>query len=202
MDRSSLAAVTIALTIALCPTTASAQSSEATLHYGVMGGATIPLKDFATAANVGWNAGALVAFGPSHSPLSFRVDLQWLQLNGKQVAVSQNAYQKTDFRFIDGTVNALYSLPSSARAKVYVIGGAGVYNEHAKERDFNGTWGDTKIGFNGGAGVRFPLGRHAGFIEARYHFIIHGSDIGNVYTLYGTPAHSLQIIPISAGIVF
>ncbi len=54
---------------------------------------------------VEWNAGALVAFGASHSPLSFRVDLQWQQLNGKQVAVSQNAYQKADFRFIDGTVN-------------------------------------------------------------------------------------------------
>ena len=173
----------------------SAQVASSPVRFGIMGGATLPLSDFKDIAKTGWNAGALVDIGLPLVPVSFRVDGQWHQLDGKTIGTAT-----TDFRIIDGTANVLYTFGTAAPTKFYLIGGVGVYNLRAKVEDtglgIDDSNSDTKFGLNAGAGFRFQLTGFSTFIEARYHNIFSGFDNGS------GDSKSLQMIPIVVGFTF
>jgi hypothetical protein len=192
----------------------AAHAQERRVELGVMGGAAFPIALLSDAAKTGWNVGAFVSFGRPAAPLSLRLEGQWMQLTGKQgpsfVSCPAQGVDpgvctqplRFDFRVIDATANAVYTIPSARTAKFYVIAGAGAYRERAiltsSDRSRSSS---TKLGLNAGAGVSFRVRTLGAFLEARYHNIIHGSDTsGN-----GGPnfyLKSLQFIPISAGITF
>jgi len=199
MNRKSItaAALGLVLTAAAAPLSAQAIVSSP-VRFGIMGGATFPLSDLKDVAKTGWNAGALVTIGVPLVPVSFRVDGQWQQMQGKDFD-SGGGIDRTDFRIIDGTANVVYTFGAALPTKFYLIGGIGVYNERAKDQATDITASSTKFGLNGGVGFKFQLTGFATFIEARYHNVIHGEAIGDVG---GGSAPSLQIIPITVGITF
>jgi hypothetical protein len=178
-----------------------------------MGGAAFPISVLSDAATSGWSAGALVSFGAHGSPIRVRIDAQWIQLPGKHpdqlLACGVQRVDpgicpqpvEFDFRTLDATANVVYTLPSAIAAKPYVIGGAGVYRERAiSSFDHSGSM-STKLGFNAGLGVRFRTRTLGGFLEARYHNIIHGSDTtGEAGPSFDVK--SLQLILLSAGITY
>jgi hypothetical protein len=184
------------------------------VELGVMAGAAIPIALLSDAARTGWNVGAFVSFSRRSAPLSFRMEGQWMQLTGKQepafVACPAQSLDpgvctqplRFDFRVIDATANAVYTIPSALTANFYVIAGAGVYGERATLTSPDRTRSSsTKFGLNAGAGVKFRVRTLGAFLEARYHNIIHGSDTSG----HGGPnfyLKSLQFIPINAGISF
>jgi hypothetical protein len=164
-----------------------------------MGGATLPLSDFKDAAKTGWNAGVLLNVGVPLVPVSFRVDAQWQQLQGKTYDAGKEFFTHDDFRIIDGTANVVYTFGAALPTKFYLIGGAGVYNVRVKNSDVDLNASSTKFGLNGGVGFKFQLTGFSTFIEARYHNVIHGTDIGSSNS---GDAKSLQFVPISVGITF
>jgi hypothetical protein len=199
MNRKSItaAALGLVLTAAAAPLSAQAIVSSP-VRFGIMGGATFPLSDLKDVAKTGWNAGALVTIGVPLVPVSFRVDGQWQQMQGKDFD-SGAGVDRTDFRIIDGTANVVYTFGAALPTKFYLIGGLGVYNERAKDQASDVTASSTKFGLNGGVGFKFQLTGFSTFIEARYHNVFHGEAIGDVG---GSHAPSLQIIPITVGITF
>jgi hypothetical protein len=196
MNRTLITAAALGLAFTTLAAPASAQAIVGSpVRFGIMGGATVPLSDFKDVAKTGWNAGALVTIGVPLVPVSFRIDGQWHQLDGK----TPLAGPPTDFRIIDGTANVVYTFGAALPTKFYLIGGVGAYNERAKLRDTDTSASSTKFGLNAGLGFKFQLTGFATFVEARYHNIIHGSSIGD--TSDGS-SKSLQLIPISVGITF
>jgi len=209
MNRPSFVIATLLLISSASIVALPAQEFEdRAVHVGIMGGGTIPLSILSDAAKSGWNLGALMSAGTPSSPFSFRLDAQWIQLGRQGHLVFCELIVGPcpepvdfDFRVIDGTANGVFTFPSETGTKFYVIAGAGVYGERTT-RTIDGAHSTaTKFGVNAGAGVHFRLGTLGGFLEARYHNVIHGSDIGD-YRNQGEKPKSLQFVPISAGFIF
>lgn len=204
MNRTSITAAALGLVLSAAAAPLHAQAIVSSpVRFGIMGGATLPLSDFKDDAKTGWNAGALITIGVPLVPVSFRVDGQWQQLQGKTILGNGpgggTLTSRTDFRIIDGTANVVYTFGAALPTKFYLIGGLGVYNERAKDQATDITASSTKFGLNGGVGFKFQLTGFATFIEARYHNVIHGTAIGDVNS---SNAKSLQFIPITIGITF
>lgn len=195
MTRTAISAAVLGLVLSATAASVSAQAMVSSpVRFGIMGGATFPLgqqKDF---NKTGWNAGALVTIGVPLVPVSFRIDGQWQQLQHKSGVVAP-----ADLRIIDGTANVVYTFGAALPTKVYLIGGVGAYNERFKDPGSNVNASGTKFGLNAGVGFKFQLTGFATFIEARYHNVIHGSEVGSGAS---SNAKSLQFVPISVGITF
>ncbi|MBA2686215.1 MAG: hypothetical protein H0U66_17160 [Gemmatimonadaceae bacterium] len=178
-------------------------------ELGVMAGATVPIGLLKDATASGWNAGAFVNLGVPLVPVSLRLEAQWHHMGGAGGAIACTLAPGGGFcpepiekRIVDGTANLVYTFPSVLPLHLYLIGGAGVYEERAHtENGGDAHESATKFGVNAGAGDKFQLGTFGGFVEARYHNIIHGSDIGD-YAIRSPKVKSLQFVPISAGITF
>jgi opacity protein-like surface antigen len=196
MKRTAINAAVLGLVLSAAAAPVSAQAIVSSpVRFGIMGGATIPLSDLSDEAKTGWNAGALVTFGVPLVPVSFRIDGQWHQMNGKVFTDTQFP----DFRIIDGTANVVYTFGAALPTKFYVIGGIGAYNERVHDPVADVSASSTKFGLNAGVGFKFQLTGFATFIEARYHNVIHGTVIGDASS---DNAKSLQFLPISVGITF
>ena len=200
MTRTTISAAVLGLVLSATAASVSAQAVVSSpVRFGIMGGATVPLSDFSDAAKTGWNAGILMNIGVPLVPVSFRIDGQWQQLKGKNFDAGKGLITHDDFRIIDGTANVVYTFGAALPTKFYLIGGAGVYNVRVKNVDLDATASSTKFGLNGGVGFKFQLTGFSTFIEARYHNVIHGTDIGSSNS---SNAKSLQFVPISVGITF
>jgi hypothetical protein len=202
MTRTAISAAVLGLVLSATAAPVSAQAIVSSpVRFGIMGGATVPLSDLSDVNKTGWNAGALVTVGVPLVPVSFRVDGQWQQMNGKDLAALGGAggSSPANLRIIDGTANIVYTFGAALPTKFYLIGGVGVYNERFKDPNSDVHADGTKFGLNGGVGFKFQLTGFATFIEARYHNVIHGSAVGDVSD---SNASSLQFVPISVGITF
>ena len=179
-------------------------------QFGVMGGVTAPIGLLRDATATGWNAGVLLNIGVPLIPVSIRIDAQVHHLGGNGFSISCTftpggsgfCPEPIEMRIIDGTANLVYTFPGMLPAKFYLIAGAGIYGERAHSDDGGNVYETrTKFGLNAGAGMKLQLGSLGGFVEVRYHNVIHGSDIGD-YAIRSPQVKSLQFVPISAGVVF
>lgn len=181
----------------LASTGVSAQTvSRSPIQFGVMGGATIPTGDFDNVIKTGWNAGALLNFGFSNSPVGLRVDGSWNQMDYKCTGCDG-----VKLRLIDATTDAVFSFGSKSPAQFYLLGGIGVYNfkNTGDNNNFDFSTGSTtKFGLNGGVGVKFTSGPVAPFVEARYHYVFSGDNLNNG----NGQSAKFQMIPISVGLTF
>jgi len=195
MKRTAINAAVLGLILSAAAAPLSAQAIVSSpVRFGIMGGATVPVSDLSDFNKTGWNAGALVTIGVPLVPVSFRIDGQWQQLDHKSDVLAP-----ADLRIIDGTANVVYTFGAALPTKFYLIGGAGVYNERFKDPSSDLSASGTKFGLNAGVGFKFQLTGFATFIEARYHNVIHGSEVGDSNS---GNASSLQFFPISVGITF
>jgi len=197
MKRTAITAAVLGLILSAGAAPISAQAIVSSpVRFGIMGGATVPLSDLSDFNKTGWNAGALVTIGVPLVPVSFRIDGQWQQMQAKS-----GVPFPADLRIIDGTANVVYTFGAALPTKFYLIGGLGVYNERFKDPDTDISASGTKFGLNAGVGFKFQLTGFATFIEARYHNVIHGTDVGGG-DASGGDVRSLQFIPITVGITF
>ena len=169
----------IGLTLSLGATTLSAQTP---VQFGLGGGASIPSGSFSNFLKTGWHGMALVQFKPASSPVGFRVDGMYHQLNFKGGGEKR--------QIINGTANAVYDFPVSPETKFrpYLIGGAGVYNVKDKPDNLPSA-SATKLGVNAGAGFNIGTASTAFFVEGRFHNVfVSGSDF--------------HFIPLTVGVRF
>jgi opacity protein-like surface antigen len=165
--------------LAAASSTSSAQSTKP-VSLGISAGAAIPVSDLANAYNTGWNGTVSLGFNSYGSPLGFRVDGMY-----NSMSPNQDRTDLPDIKISSANANIVYALPGVG-LRPYLIGGAGVYG---LKRDFPDATTTTKLGFNGGVGVAFPLSGFNTFAEARWHHVL--SDNG-----------ATDFIPVTFGISF
>ncbi len=174
-----LAAAGLALVIGA--TSAQAQS----LSVGVGGGIVQPLGDFKDLAKLGFHGSALVGYSLP-SGLGFRGELFYAQNKFKDDVAAVVGDGKT--KMAAGIGSVTYSFKTAGSITPYVLGSIGYFN--AKVESDLGDDSESKIGFGGGAGLKFPLGSDGGFfVESRYLSV-------------NTSGGSTNFIPVTVGVTF
>jgi hypothetical protein len=148
---------------------------SAQVSLGVAGGLSMPTGDASDLVKSGYNVTVSLGIKPPVAPVGFRVDGMWNSLDSKTAGADA-------LRVLGGNANVTLSAPMLPLA--YVIAGAGMYNLSAGSGS-----SETKVGFNGGLGMNFPLTGLSTFVEARYHHV-------------ATEGTSFQFVPVTFGIRF
>jgi outer membrane protein with beta-barrel domain len=169
MRLMSRAALALAATL-LAPAALHAQTS-----LGIAGGLAMPTGDASDLVKSGYNLTVALGIKPPVAPIGLRIDGMWNSLDSK--TAGGNA-----LRVLGGNANVTLSGPMLPLG--YLIGGVGMYNFSSE-----GTESETKMGFNAGVGINFPLTGFSTFVEARYHHV-------------QTEGSSFQFVPVTFGIRF
>lgn len=161
---------------------ATARTARAQAEFSLGGGVSIPSGTFSNGSKTGWHGLAGVSFTPTGSPVGIRVDGSYNQFKAK--ASGSDA----KLQLISGTANAVYKFQTAEGSVFhpYLIGGGGVYNAKPKNPDGDG---QTKFGFNVGAGFDIKAGSVGLFAEGRFHDVFTDGD-------------NLRYIPITVGVRF
>jgi hypothetical protein len=163
-------------------------SSSAQVGFGVAAGPSMPHGDFEAAAKSGYHADALLSIGVPLLPVGARIEGSFSEFDYKIGTNDAKA------RIVFGTANVELSTPGIVAP--YLIGGIGMYRATAECSGC--TTSSTKVGYNGGVGLKLGLAGFSVFAEARYHYIAGPSDPTNA----GVASSSTQFIPLSVGLTF
>ena len=136
----------------------AAAQSGTTLGVGV--GITNPMGNWKDknvwGDKLGFHFGVGAGFALGSAPVRARVE-------GSYTQTSHDGFSgKT--KLLGGMVSLVYPFQTAGNIKPYVLAGIGVYNIKESVSDSS----ETKVGFGGGAGVRFPMSSMSLFVEARY----------------------------------
>ncbi len=173
------------------------------LHFGVVGGVTIPSGDFGDGVNAGYHVGGLIDFSLPMVPFGLRADVLYHRNNVKS-SLLQGTDAKAHSSLLGGTLNGLFILPLSSATGIrpYLTAGVGLYNVKVTAEG-SGTGGGslsddaTKFALNGGGGIRFTLGSLSTFVEVRYVSVLSENA-----KLFGEQIDSkTNFIPISFGVM-
>ncbi len=171
------------------------------LSVGVGGGGTVPVGDFANDVKTGWNGLAFLQYEPlSGNPWAVRAEAQFSRAKYTDALLLDAGATEGDNlsnKVLYVGLSALYHLaPAASKARPYLIGGLGLYQQTASLTDGSGVSvsdSETGFGFNGGAGIRFG-GTIGVFVETRFHqFSI---------TPSGAEKSTARFIPVSVGLTF
>jgi len=158
------------------------------VSFGVFAGASVPLGDFAEFASTGWHVGGLLEWNSPTAPVGIRVDVAYHDFG----VDSDFPDQEANPSMVVGTINGMWLFPSTSTVRPYLIGGGGIYNERCNQCD-----SQTKLGLNGGIGIRVPLSGISTIIEARFHIVFDSDD-----STEGASTSNSTFVPISVGILF
>lgn len=176
----SSAAIGIAMLASAMNAEAQAASILKPVRLGVALGGSVPLGDFGSAVNTGYNATGTLALQPVGLPVGFRIDAGFNQFGIKGGGGNANV--------LGFTGNVVLPFAGGPDLAPYLIGGAGYYHESTSGTVLNGP-AQNHFGYNAGAGLNIPLTGFTAFIEARYNRI---SENGT----------STSFVPVTAGILF
>jgi len=163
-------------------------SGNAQVGVGIAAGVSAPLGDFGKATQSGYHATGMLTIGVPLLPVGARLEGSFSQFDYK--ATPSNDAKA---RILYATANAELSAPGIIAP--YLIGGVGMY--HATAECGTCATSSTRIGFNGGGGLKIGLAGFSVFVEARFHYIGGASNPTN-----GGVKSSTQFIPVSAGVTF
>ena len=163
---------------------AVAMPVQGQVRFGVGGGLLMPTGDYGTLDNLGFTAGAGVVVPIGTSPASVRIEGTFSQTSHDSAAVGFGGKTK----IIGGMASLVYSFQAGGSVTPYVLAGLGYYNVKISVTGL-GSGDDSKVGFGGGAGLRFPMGSASLFTEVRYMSI----DVSGA---------SFTYLPIIVGVSF
>ena len=147
------------------------------VHVGLGGGLTLPLRDYHDSDQAGWHVLAKVDIEIPESPLDVRVDAMYSQTSQKSPLTGTT-------KLAGGTANLVWHVPTAALGvKPYIVAGAGVYNYNP------GGGSTTKFSWGAGLGTSIGVGPIHAFAEARY-ISIH------------LPGTALRFVPVTVGLSF
>lgn len=150
------------------------------VRFGVGGGLLLPMGDYGTADKMGFTAGAGVIIPVGTAPVAVRVEGSYSQTSHDGIGGKS--------KIMGGMASLVYSFSGAGTVTPYVLAGLGYYNVKVDVTGF-GSFDESKVGFGGGGGLRFPMGSASLFVEARYM---------NISTTGG----STTFMPIIAGLSF
>jgi len=183
-----VAALAFAVALAAAPAAAQVESpteawwSSLGTYFGLGGGPAYG----ETGLHRGIHAAVLLGAQPEAWPVvSLRAEGTWtdFRADGPQITTGVRSGNETDFVIVSATANVELRLRIPGfPIQPYAIGGGGFY----KSSETGGA-----AGYNVGGGIRFPLYRVSGLLEARVHK--YGEDL---------PGLSGRYVPVTVGVVF
>ncbi len=193
MKRSMILVMALALV-------AGVSSLNAQTRFGVGAGMVLPQNnDIDGSGNPGYayldKSGFL-----GEAQVIFPVGPVGIRVNGQYTSTSHKDQSGTAIggtsTSLGGEANVVYNFKMGGSLTPYVTGGVGFYNMKVKA-DVGGTTvfdsSDSKVGFNGGAGVEYKLSSLSLFFEARYVSIGSSDKLTN---------RSVNFIPLVVGVRF
>ena len=190
------AAVAATITLAAVAPQAHAQLPvPKPFSVGLGVGGTIPTGDLGTISESGFNVGGFLQFRPPLSIVGVRGELQYHRNDIKQSLLDDlgappgtSAYWGTLYV---GATAVMETMPPGSPLGWFLVAGGGMYNikGSASDGDVSVSDGETKVGFNGGAGLRLRVGAASLYIESRYHNV-------------PTDDTNFTFVPVMVGIVF
>jgi hypothetical protein len=154
---------------------AFAQSAEAQTRFGIAAGIAVPTGDFGDRASSGFNVEGSVEFKPLTMPFGLRGDLFYNRFGFDVSGLDGN------ITALGGALNAVFQM-AGVGAAPYLIVGPTITNY---DEEIDGVPGDsegqTKIGAQGGVGVKFPLSGFTSKVEARYNTIFTEDSKTNMF---------------------
>lgn len=181
--KKSLLVLLAAGAFAATPRLASAQVSTG---FSLAGGIAFPKGSGSDQVNSGYNVAAGLNVGAILLPVGLRLEAAYNAFDAKGNTSSNNASANV----FSATANGTFGL-----GLPYLIGGLGYYSSGGSYTvgGVNSTVSrESALGYNGGVGVRFPLGVISTFAEVRYHKMSGDASKGA----------DLSYIPITFGINF
>lgn len=179
----------LALAGAVFSSTAEAQG----VSFGIGGGLSMPAGSFSAggesikANDIFENGyhGQLSAQVRAGLPFALRVDGMYHTMDVKEDG-------GVSMRTIAGVVNGILPVLPAGPVQPYVSAGVGMYN--VRIAGYGESESQSKVGFNGGAGLRFQLAGLSTFVEGRYHHISTDHDV--------LAGNSVKLIPVTVGVMF
>lgn len=172
----------VMLLAAVVLTSASAAQASGTMTFGVGGGVTMPMGDFAKVAKLGFNGGVYGDYWLKDN-YAFGVDITGNFLSAKDDytnLLKSNAYPNPSFKetLISFGLHGKWVVPmKDAVVSPWLTYGVAMYNAKAKIEDagpvLNGDTSDNKFGFNGGGGLDFKgsASMKPG-VDVKYHYVM------------------------------
>lgn len=181
--RATAAAVAVAAVV--LASTARTVSAQSPVKLGLAGGFALPMSNTADANERGYNGTVTIAVNAPLFPLGLRVDGMFNRMLGRDDLVGNLNGPDLDVSSV--SANLTYTVLPLAIARVYLIGGAGFYRADLED---SGIDTESRIGYNGGAGIRLDLGGRQLFVEARYHRVELRDDV------------RIDFVPVTIGFLF
>ena len=143
---------------AAAPVAAQNMADMRTMRFGVQGGISMPTGDYGDFAKMGFIVGGLLDVMPASMPVGFRfnVDYQRWGFDGAD----------GNFSMLSGTGDVMFTIPTSAGIRPYVLGGVGLYRGDCSISECEAS---NDFGFNLGGGLNFGLGTLDTGVEIRWH---------------------------------
>ena len=167
--------------LSLAATLLAAPALHAQASFSIAAGAAVPVGSTAKVSKVGYNATLGLGIKPPLAPIGLRIEGALNQMDAKVSAGGSS-------RIMAGIANVTLSGAGMPIPMGYLIGGVGMYNFSVTGTPVKPA-SQTKVGFNIGAGLNFPLTGFSTFLEARLHYI-------------STSGTSVKFIPITFGLKF
>lgn len=138
----------------------AAMPAQAQVTFGVAGGLLMPTGDYGTVDKMGFIGGVGVRFPIGTAPVSVRLEGTY----------SQTSHDGIDgkTKIMGGMASLVYMFQAGGSVTPYVLAGVGYYNGKVTVPSLNIDESESKVGFGGGAGLRFPMGSASLFAEGRY----------------------------------
>lgn len=196
-----LAVVAVAAAVAV-PTIAAqglreAENSQRRIQIGIGGGAIIPRTQARyqdVLAGAAGQAYLLLRIAPGLPALRIGADFAQMKFGKARSGVSEVDLGDTR-RQLGGIASLRFDLLPGP-IKPYILGGVGAFNiQETIQNISDSTFTTTKIGFDGGGGISFRMGRIAGFIETRIQNV-YTKDQGFINT------KSISAFPVTFGLIF
>ena len=185
MKRTILGVVAVA-TIALVPAVSHAQranraQSTKAYTFSVGAGLSVPTGDMSDGSKTGFNVQGAVSHKIGMSPMWLRGEVAFHRF-GSQNLGGADGHQSE----LGALANIGYSFPTTSKIRPYVLGGLGLYSQKYTVEGGGASLSQSEsdIGFNGGLGVRFPMGNRSASLEARYHSVNGGDKMGNMTSTF------------------
>jgi hypothetical protein len=159
-----------AAAIAFVPAVSQAQHASASqpVKFSLGAGVSMPMADFADAVGTGFHVEGTGLKQLSGSAAFLRGELGFTYYGSKTYGGGMSGSGNQ----LGAVADIGYNFASSSTVKPYVLGGLGLHRTSltVDAGSGNGTASDnnTALGFNAGAGMRFKMGAHIAYLEARY----------------------------------
>lgn len=150
------------------------------VRYGAGAGLLLPVGDYHSIDNPGWIVGADITYWLASGSVALRAEGSYSRTGERPGSCCLTDHTTV---FAGGMVDVVYAFGNSAdQVRPYLVAGVGLYNWRLSAPGVTPS-SETKVGFGGGAGVAYRVGRGSTrvFLESKITDVsVNGIDLVSI----------------------